>query len=90
MTDRSHWSIGRRWKFRRNVAIYSLASKCGWSQRMLADVFDLPRSRIATIVKEVAALGEPDQQSARAEKGPGDATRNTMHGNRRVNRAHRD
>lgn len=55
---------GQRWRFRRNLAIYQL-STAGWSQRMLADVFDLPRSRIATIVKEVHALGE-----ARSDPGP--------------------
>jgi hypothetical protein len=44
-------SVGRRWKFRRNLIIY-IASQHGASQRLLADVFDLPHSRIAAIVKE--------------------------------------
>ena len=44
-------SIGRRWKFRRNLVIY-IASRNGASQRLLADVFDLPHSRIAAIIKE--------------------------------------
>ena len=44
-------SVGKRWRFRRNVVIY-VAHRNGISQRVLADVFDLPRSRIATIVKE--------------------------------------
>ncbi len=44
-------SVGRRWKFRRNLVIY-IASQHGASQRLLADVFDLPHSRIAAIVKE--------------------------------------
>jgi hypothetical protein len=44
-------SVSKRWKFRRNAAIYVL-NRNGFSQRVLADVFDLPRSRIATIVKE--------------------------------------
>jgi chromosome segregation and condensation protein ScpB len=44
-------SIGRRWKFRRNLVIF-IASQNGVSQRLLADVFDLPHSRIAAIIKE--------------------------------------
>ena len=44
-------SVGRRWKFRRNLVIY-VASQNGVSQRLLADVFDLPHSRIAAILKE--------------------------------------
>ena len=44
-------SAGKRWRFRRNAVIY-VAHRNGLSQRLLADVFDLPRSRIAAIVKE--------------------------------------
>ncbi len=44
-------SIGRRWKFRRNLVIY-IASQHGASQRLLADVFDLPHSRIGAIIQE--------------------------------------
>ncbi len=44
-------SVGKRWKFRRNLVIL-LAYRQGVSQRVLADVFDLPRSRIASIIKE--------------------------------------
>jgi hypothetical protein len=44
-------SVGRRWKFRRNLVIF-IASRNGVSQRLLADVFDLPHSRIAAILKE--------------------------------------
>ena len=44
-------SVGRRWKFRRNLVIF-IASRNGVSQRLLADVFDLPHSRIAAIIKE--------------------------------------
>jgi hypothetical protein len=44
-------SIGRKWKFRRNMVI-CVAHKHGVSQRFLADVFDLPCSRICAIVKE--------------------------------------
>src|SRR5436305_12915813 len=47
-------SVGRRWKFRRNLVIY-IASRNGASQRLLADVFDLPHSRIAAIIKEFRA-----------------------------------
>lgn len=49
-----HASAGQRWRFRRNLVI-SLASRNGVSQRILADVFDLPRSRIASIIKEFQA-----------------------------------
>jgi hypothetical protein len=41
----------KRWRFRRNLVIY-LANRQGISQRLLADVFDLPRSRISAIVQE--------------------------------------
>jgi hypothetical protein len=44
-------SVGSRWRFRRNLVIV-IAHRNGVSQRMLADVFDLPHSRIAAIVKE--------------------------------------
>lgn len=45
---------GRRWRWRRNVAIFVLNS-AGFSQRWLADTFDLPRSRVAEIVKDMRA-----------------------------------
>jgi len=48
-------SIGKRWRFRRNLVIY-VAYRQGLSQRLLADVFDLPRSRIADIVREFREL----------------------------------
>ena len=48
-------SVSKRWKFRRNAVIY-VAHREGFSQRVLADVFDLPRSRIATIIKEFREL----------------------------------
>jgi len=52
-------SLGRRWRFRRDLVIY-VASRSGVSQRLLADVFDLPRSRIAAIIKGFADLcGQP-------------------------------
>ena len=46
---------GQRWRFRRNLVIY-LAHRNGLSQRLLADVFDLPKSRIAAIIKEFGGL----------------------------------
>ncbi len=51
-------SVGQRWRFRRNLAIYVL-NQNGFSQRLLADIFDLPRSSIGTILKQFAAY-EPD------------------------------
>ena len=42
---------GQRWKFRRNLVIV-IAHQNGVSQRLLADVFDLPHGRIAAIVRE--------------------------------------
>ena len=48
-------SAGRRWRFRRDMAIYAL-SRSGFSQRYLGDVFDLPHSRIAAIIKDFSAL----------------------------------
>jgi hypothetical protein len=48
-------SIGRRWRFRRDMVIY-ISSQSGVSQRMLAEVFDLPRSRIAAIIKDFGGL----------------------------------
>ena len=46
---------GQRWRFRRNLVIY-LASRNGLSHRLLSDVFDLPKSRIAAIIKEFGGL----------------------------------
>jgi len=54
--------VGQRWKFRRNLVIY-IANQHGASQRMLADVFDLPHSRIAAILKELRTkYGQPPQR----------------------------
>ena len=47
-------SPGKRWRFRRNLAIYILHRQ-GLSQRYIADVFDLPRSRVGEIIKELSA-----------------------------------
>jgi hypothetical protein len=46
-------SVGRRWRFRRDLVIYLAHRRNGLSQRFLADVFDLPRSRIAAIVRGI-------------------------------------
>jgi hypothetical protein len=51
-------SPGKRWRFRRNLVI-CVAYRSGLSQRFLADVFDLPRSRIAEIVREFQGYVEP-------------------------------
>lgn len=48
---------GRRWRFRRNLVIY-VAHRQGLSQRLLAEVFDLPRSRIAEILAEFRRYDE--------------------------------
>ena len=48
-------TVGMRWRFRRNLVIY-VAFKNGFSQRILSDVFDLPRSRIAAIIKEISII----------------------------------
>lgn len=44
-----------RWRFRRNLVIYLAHHRNGLSQRFLADVFDLPPSRITEIVREMSA-----------------------------------
>lgn len=57
-------SVSKRWKFRRNLVIY-VAHRQGVSQRLLADVFDLPRSRIAEIIKDLGKYNrEADRSSA--------------------------
>lgn len=49
--DFSQMTPGRQWRFKRNCVIYA-SWKNGFSQRLLSDVFALPRSRIADILKE--------------------------------------
>ena len=44
-------SVGQRWKLRRNGVIW-VCLGAGVTQRILADVFDLPHSRVAAIAKE--------------------------------------
>jgi hypothetical protein len=51
-------SAGRRRRFRRNLVIY-VAHRSGFSQRALADVFGLPRSRIAEIIGELRRHERP-------------------------------
>ena len=47
-------SVLSRWKQRRNLVIY-VAHKSGLSQRLLADVFDIPRSSVAAAIKQYEA-----------------------------------
>ncbi len=54
---------GRRWRFRRDLVIYLAHRHNGLSHRFLADVFDLPRSRIAAIIRgfrKFEAIDDPD------------------------------
>lgn len=48
-------TVGQRWRFRRDLVI-TAAHRAGFSQRFLADVFDLPHSRVGAIVAEVEAM----------------------------------
>lgn len=58
-------TAGQKWRFRRNVVIYT-AWKAGLSYRFLADVFDLPQSRIGTIIKEFKEFDpNPDEHRPR-------------------------
>lgn len=50
----------QRWRKRRDAVIYH-AWRGGFSQRCLADVFDLPRSRIATIAARVGTAVGSDR-----------------------------
>lgn len=58
----------QRWRRRRDLVI-GLAHASGASQRILADVFDLPPSRIGQVVAELRAEcgGELDPRSLRAK-----------------------
>lgn len=53
-------STGQRWRDKRDRVIYLTATH-GASQRLLADVFDLSRSRIAAILKAMRLKYEPDR-----------------------------
>jgi hypothetical protein len=70
-------SVGRRWRFRRNLVIY-VAHRQGLSQRLLADVFDLPRSRIGAIIQEFRQYesSRPDRAGASQHV---DSPRTTAH-----------
>lgn len=48
-------TVRRRWAARRDLVIYVAHRKGGLSQRMLADVFDLARSRVGAIIHELDA-----------------------------------
>ena len=52
-------TAGKMWKFRRNIVIF-VAHRDGIPQRVLADVFDLPKSRIASIIKEIKSMNSRD------------------------------
>jgi hypothetical protein len=45
----SNPSVGCRWRFRRNLVIY-VAAGAGLSYQHLSQVFDIPRSRISSIL----------------------------------------
>jgi len=59
-------SAGRRWRFRRDLVIYLAHRRNGLSQRFLADVFDLPHSRIAAIVRDFSKF-DPSAPSVEEE-----------------------
>ena len=48
-------ALGKKWRFRRNVVIY-VAFRAGLSRRLLAEVFDLPRSRINEVIDNIMNL----------------------------------
>lgn len=60
---------GRRWRFRRNLSIF-LSHKSGMSLRMLSDVFDLPRSRVSTIVDEIQEFSEVWKSASSGDDAP--------------------
>lgn len=51
-------TAGQRWRFRRNLVIWVAHRRGGVSQRVLADVFDLARSRVKAILDEFDGLAE--------------------------------
>jgi hypothetical protein len=52
LTPRPGSSLTELWRFQRDMVIY-LAHSHGISQRILANVFDLPQSRISAIVRGI-------------------------------------
>ena len=61
---------GQRWRSRRNLLIADAHRNGGYSQRFLADVFDLPRSSIGAIVAGVEAAAEDVAEKLRASDPP--------------------
>jgi hypothetical protein len=59
---------GQRWRFRRNLVMYA-AHRAGFSQRMLADVFDLPRSHVHEILGHMDAIAH--RETALGDLDPG-------------------
>jgi hypothetical protein len=49
----------RRWHFRRDLLIWCAARRLGFSQRVLADIFDTPHSNIARVV---AKFDDPERR----------------------------
>jgi hypothetical protein len=67
-------SADKLWKFRRNLVIF-VAHREGIPQRILADVFDLPKSRVSTIIKEFKNLAiRKNDQSFKSTHPPRDWT----------------
>jgi hypothetical protein len=60
-------TASQRWRRRRDLAIYALHRRLHFSQVLLADVFDLARSRIHAIVRDIDAEGEARR---RGKEGP--------------------
>lgn len=55
-------SPARRWRFRRDAAILILHLH-GLSSRFIADVFDLPRSRVEEIVRGMREYATQEEQA---------------------------
>jgi hypothetical protein len=81
-------TVGQTWRRKRDLAIFA-AHRGGCSQRLLAEVHDLPRSRIATICRTMAALGDawkeisghpdPDRTPGPLDPFPSRRRRNRAH-----------
>lgn len=66
-------TVGRRWRFHRDLVIYLAHRRNGLSQRLLAEVFDLPRSRISTIIQDFPSrIGHPMDHPVVADREPDD------------------
>lgn len=64
----------KKWRFRRNMVIY-VAYSHGISQRELADVFDLPQSRISAIVREISHQLDSEPTSNSRARPTGESER---------------